>query len=549
MNHRLIALALLALTLVWTSPALGQSDRGAITGVVTDQTGAVVATAKVTATNLNTGEVREVTTSNEGNFTIPELKADPYRVTVEAQGFKSATFEDVRVAVQVTRTLDVTLEVGAISDVVTVTSDQAPVIQANAPVRQTNVTERQVKELPLLVSAETAGRTPLAFIFLDSNVTPAAGEGTNASNFRVSGGQGLGTEILIDGAATRRAQRGTFFSEVAPGPNAFQEFTISTSSFSAEFGSTSGGVVNFTFKSGGNEFHGEAYEIHRNRALNANSFVNNAQGLPRLFDLQHDFGFNIGGPVYLPRFGEGGPTHISLKNRTFFFFNYEGYRFNQTETVNLSVPTERMRVGDFSELLTDPDVLSQFPGGVQIYSPIARFDASGRPIGAAPGTRVAIPGNRIDQFRLPTGESIIDPVGLAILQNIPRPTRPGVFRNFSTSSTRPTTMNNAIFKIDQIINDAQRLSFSYSFRKSSNVQGGFPRFPRPLIAFGVWDQEFKSHFARLQHDWTFTPTLLNHFNAGFTRYDVVNANTTLGFNPFSLGIPGASVIGGAFPSV
>jgi len=549
-SSKFAALPLLALLLLWASPAYGQSDRGNITGTVTDPTGAVVAGAKVTARNLNSGEVRETTTSDEGNYTLPELRADPYSVTVEAPGFKTSTFERVQVAVQVTRSLDVQLEIGAVADVVTITSEQTPVIQTDSPARQTNVTERQVKELPLLVSAESAGRTPLAFIFLDSNVTPAAGEGTNASNFRVSGGQGLGTEILIDGAATRRAQRGTFFSEVAPGPNAFQEFTISTSSFSAEFGSTSGGVVNFTFKSGGNEFHGEAYELHRNRVLNANSFSRNASGFRRDIDTQHDFGFNIGGPVYLPRFGEGGPSLLSLKNRTFFFFNYEGYRFNQSETVNLNVPTERMRLGDFSELLTDPNVLSQFgPGGVQLFSPIAGFDAQGRPISAAPNTRAAIPGNRIDLFRLPTGQSIIDPAGFAILQNFPRPQRPGVFKNYTASTSRPIEMNNVVMKFDQVITESQRLALSYSYRKSSNIQGGFPRFERPLVAFGRWDQNFKSHFIRAQHDWSFTPTLLNHFNAGYTRYDVTNANTTLGFDTFSLGLPRGSFIGGAFPSI
>jgi hypothetical protein len=104
----------------------------------------------------------------------------------------------------------------------------------------------------------------------------AGGSATDTTRFRVSGGQALGTEILIDGASTRRTQNGTFFSEVAPGPNAFQEFTVSTSSFSAEFGNSSGGVINFTQKSGGNDFHGELYDLIRNEKLNANTFSSNA---------------------------------------------------------------------------------------------------------------------------------------------------------------------------------------------------------------------------------------------------------------------------------
>jgi len=216
---KFFALALVSLVMGFASAAYAQSDRGTITGTVKDPSGALVPNAKVTATDLNSGEARETTTSDEGSFTIPELKADPYRLSVEAPGFKTATIENLQVAVQVTRHADVTLEIGAVTDVVTIAQD-ATVLQTDTPVRQTNITERQVKELPLQVSAEFSGRTPLSFIFLDSNVTAGSsnGTGTNATNFRVSGGQGLGTEILIDGAATRRAQNGSFFSEVAPGP-------------------------------------------------------------------------------------------------------------------------------------------------------------------------------------------------------------------------------------------------------------------------------------------------------------------------------------------
>ena len=554
-SHRLFLLLAIVTIFTCVIPASAQTDRGSITGSVTDPNGAVVADAKVTATNLNSGEVRTTTTSGEGTYTLPELKADPWKLSVEAAGFNTATIEKVQVAVQVIRRTDVQLQVGVVTNVVIIGSDAAPAIQADTPVRQTNVTERQVKELPLQVSAESAGRTPLSFVFLDSNVTSTGtiggqdNRGTNAARFRVSGGQSMGTDILVDGASTYRAENGTAFTETAPGPNAFQEFTLTTSTYSAEFGRSSGGIVNFTLKSGGNEFHGEAYELYRGRALNANTFLNNASGIGRPFDLQHDFGFNVGGPVILPRFGEGGPSTINLRNRTFFFFNYEGYRFNQSESVNISVPTLRMRQGDFSELLTDPAVLQQFGHGVQVFSPIAGFDASGNPIPAAPGTRTAIPGNRIDLFQV-GGRSIIDPVGNAILQRLPSPQRAGVFGNYTATSSVPTTMNNAVFKIDQVLTQAQRLSLSYSFRKTDTILGGFPRFERPLYGFGRYDRILKSHIARAQHDWTIGPTLVNHFNAGWNRNDSQRNNPAVGAaDPFALGLPVGSVLGGAFPAV
>jgi len=540
LNKPISFLLLMLLLVCAAAPVLAQSDRGTITGTVTDPNGGLVAGAKITATNLSTGEVREATTSEEGNYTLPELAAAPYRLSVEAAGFKTAAIDDIKVAVQVSRRADFTLEIGAVGDVVTVTAENTPSIQTDTPVRQTNINERQVRELPLQVSAETAGRSPLAFIFLDSNVTAAAGNGTNATNFRISGGQGLGTEILIDGAGTRRAQNGTFFTEVSPSPNAFQEFTVSTSTYSAEFGNSSGGIVNFSLRSGTNDFHGEGYYFHRNEAFSANSFLNNQAGLRRNRDHQNDFGFNIGGPIYLPNFGEGGKVLHSGKNKAFFFFNYEGYRFAQAESVFISVPTLRMRAGDFGELFTDPDVLAQFgPGGVQIFDPTS---------GGA-GQRTAIPQNNIAAYQAATGRTIIDPVGLNILQLIPAPTRPGVFRNYLAQTQRPLNMNQYVGKVDFLLSENQRLNFSYSYRRQSTIQGGNPRFPEPLVASGRWNQFFKSHFVRMQHDYTFGPTLLNHFNAGFTRYEVGNQNTTIGFDNTTLGFRPTSTQRRAFPLI
>ncbi|MDX6693464.1 MAG: hypothetical protein QOF02_1067 [Blastocatellia bacterium] len=536
--NKFFAPVLLSLMLLCACVAYAQSDRGSLTGTVKDPSGALVPNAKVTATNLNSGEVRETNTSDEGSYTLPELKADPYRLSVEAQGFKTSTIDNIQVAVNVTRRADMTLEIGVVSDVVTVAADAA-VLQTDTPVRQTNVTERQVKELPLLVSAESAGRSPLAFIFLDSNVTAASGTGTNASDFRVSGGQGLGTEILIDGAATRRTQKGTFFTEVAPGPNAYQEFTLSTSNYSAEFGNSSGGIVSFALKSGGNDLHGEVYDLFHNDALNANSFLNNAQNLRINRDHQHNFGGNIGGPIYLPRFGEGGPTYLSGKNRAFFFFNFEAYRFSQGENVLVSVPTARMRQGDFGELLTDPTVLALNGGPIRIFDPTM-------PVGA----RNAIPNNDLRGYISPaTGQSIIDPVGFNIAQFFPTPNRAGVFRNYLASTEIPNKMNSPTFKLDFILSDKQRLAFSYSFRNNTRIAGGAPRFPAPYVGDGVWNQFFKSNFFRLQHDYTISAKLLNHFNAGYNRYDVANKNFTEGFDELSLGFPAGSVQNKAFPKI
>ena len=538
--HKLTVLALLALFLTLAETASGQSDRGAIVGTVTDPNGAVVTDAKVTVTNLDSGEVREAKTSGEGAYNVPELKAAPYKISVEATGFKTATIDRVQVGVQVTRRADVKLELGAVGEIVTVASD-APVLQTDSPVQQLNVTERQVRELPLVVSAESGGRSPLAFIFLDSSVTSngATSNGTNATNFRINGSQGLGQDILIDGAGTRRGENGTFFSEVAPGPDAFQEFTINSSNYSAEFGNSSGGVINFTLKSGSNDFHGEGYLFLINEALNANIELNRLTGLPRPRDRQKDFGFAIGGPVILPHFGEGGPIRgYNGRNKTFFFFNYGGYRTTQSEAVDISVPTARMRSGDFGELLTDPYVLRFFGGPVQIFDPRQ-----------LPGQRNAFAGNVV-----PT--AAIDPAGQNFVNLFPLPNETGplgstVFHNYRAASVSTARTDYYVTKITQTLSQKQQVNFSFTYRKLPSTKGGFPRFPKPFVAQGVWDQTFRSYYVRLQHDYTLSPTLLNHINLGWNRTDVQNFNfgrgvgraTALGLPPGSTQDLGQPLIG------
>lgn len=531
----------------------GQSDRGTIRGTVTDPSDAVISGAKVVATSLERADTREVTTNDSGIFVIPELKAGLYQLAVEASGFKRTSVENIKVDVQGIQSLVVKLEIGEISgNVVTVNAD-AVSINTDSPVRQSNVSERQVRELPLLTGGESEGRTPLSFIFLDSNVTSAATDGSNnTSKFRVSGGQASGTEILIDGAATRRTQNGTFFSETAPSPNAFKEFTISTNSYSAEFGNSSGGVISFSLQSGTNEFHGEAYDYLRNEKFNAASIIDNfvcGQTIPRPKDCRNrdnrnNYGFNIGGPIYVPNFGEGnsGGFLRSLKDRAFFFFHYEGYRLRTGLNSLVTVPTLKMRTGDFSELLNtaDPNV-ARINGGqpVLIYDP--RLPSNTRP---------AIPGNRLDLYGgLVNGRPLLDPAGLAILQRFPLPTRPGIYQNYDASGLRPTDTNQYTIKTDFVLTSKQRLSVSFSRRDTVRLAGASVVFPLPFTNQDVFAQVFRSNLGRIQYDYNITPTLLNHLNIGYTFFDVANRNTTDPFNTSSLGLPANATQNAAFPRI
>jgi len=532
---------LLVLFLSFATPIFAQSDNGNIRGTITDPNGAIVPNAKVILTSQETGQTRETTSNDEGTYTFPEVKAGVYRVAVEAPGFQRTTTDDVKVAVQATHSVNIQLQIGASTAQVTIEA-QGETLNADTPVRQTNVTERQVRELPLVVSSESAGRTPLAFIFLDSNVgSTDVGGGTNASRFRVSGGQGSGTEILIDGASALRTQNGTFFTEVAPGPNAYREFTISTSSYSAEFGNSSGGVVNFTLKSGTNQFHGEAYDLLRNEKLNANTISNIVNARPRNRDNQNNYGANIGGPIPFLGFGEGVPFARLYTDRAFFFVNYEGYRTRQSNNAVLTVPTARMRTGDFGELLTDPYVLQFFGGPVRIYDPRCPSN-----------TRLAIPNNRLDlaSSAAPAGcvqRALLDPAGLAAVQRWPTPTRAGVFHNYDASIIAPQDSNQWTIKTDFILTQKQRLTISFARRDNVRLAGPLPVLPLPFTSQDTWMQVFRSNFFRAQHDYTLSANVLNHFNFGWSLLDVSNQNTTFGFNTASLGIPANATQNAAFP--
>jgi hypothetical protein len=343
----------------------------------------------------------------------------------------------------------------------------------------------------------------------------------------------------------RRTQNGTFFSETAPSPNAFQEFTISTNSYSAEFGNSSGGIVNFTLRSGTNEFHGEAYNYLRNNKLNAADIDTNARcGITRREDCRNrdnrnNYGFNIGGPIYVPNFGEGTPGGFlrSLKDRAFFFFHYEGYRLREGQNRTITVPTLRMRAGDFSELLntSDPNV-ARINGGqpVLIYDP--RQPSA---------TRTAFAGNIIPANR-------IDPAGFAILQRYPVPTRAGIFNNYDAIGIRPIDTNQFTIKTDFVLTSKQRLTVSFSRRDTERIAsegGAFPLLPLPFTNQNNFLQSFKSNIARVQHDYTITSRLLNHLNIGYTYFDVANANTTTGFDTSSLGFPRNATQNIAFPRI
>lgn len=518
--------------------ASAQSDRGSIVGTVLDVSGGVIVNATVTATGANTGTVYKTTTTSTGAYRIPDMQVGTYNISVSSAGFKTEQKTGVVVQINTTASQDFTLDAGDVKETVTVLAD-APAIQAATSDVGTVVTTKQILELPLSLSAtgQSFLRSPETFVFLAPGTQ---GPGTNQNGAvssgifqsKLSGGQNFGTEVLLDGVSTTRADSGSAFDQTAPSVESLSEFKVLTSTFSAQYGRTTGGIESFSTKSGGNEYHGSAFDLFRHEKLDANSWNNNAAGQARPKDRQNNFGGSLGGPVRIPKLYNG-------RDKTFFFFSWEQYRNNPGTTSVTTLPTPAELGGDFSALLSGPTgAINPCDGSAVIKGQI--FDPSttktvivaGKPVQC----RTAFPGNKIT--------SGIDPVSQKVLTFLTaRPNLPGTLNglenNFSfLSSTRPrdTTMS---FRIDQNWGIKDKFYFSYSSRDQEDLNGT-PTLP------GVLDPNFFNsnftHYLRFGWDHTFSTRIVNSFTIGLNRLNNLSkAESVNGTDwPAALGISGAT---------
>jgi len=350
----------LVLSLSLAGLAAGQEITGSIVGTVKDQNGAVVKGATVTITNSDMKLVaRTVTTNDDGEFSVPLLPVAYYDVSVEATNFKKHLDERVKVNVNERRTADVTLQAGNISETVTVTSELLQVNTQSAvasnvingdQVRQLSLNNRNWVQLITLSPGVSANIADQIYV---GSTNPNAQ--SNALQIAVNGVRSSSNTYTVDGADT--TDRGANLTvQTYPSVDAISEFTLLRSLYPAESGRSAGGQVNVITKSGGRKFHGDMYEFFRNDWLNANSFLTNrtfplgrdASGRARRVPFRYnDFGGTIGGPLAMPRFGEGGPALI--KGKTFFFFSEELRRVIVYPTFSTTVPTAAQRQGIFSQ--------------------------------------------------------------------------------------------------------------------------------------------------------------------------------------------------------
>ena len=488
--------------LLLTFCALAQSDRGTITGTVVDPAAAVVPGAKIVVRNVDNGAVFETTTTGTGDYTLTSLPAGKYEVSVEANGFKKLTRENIAVEVAQTTRVDLAVQVGASTETITV-STEAPMLRTENAEQSMNVSGEKVNDLPLnFGGGGGAGggiRNWLSFMYLAPGVsgTNANSPGNNVVNGIPSGTYG-NFKVYLEGQDATSINDASWTSTVsAAGVETIGEFSIQTSNFSAEFGQVAGGLFNFTTKSGTNQIHGSAYEYWANEAMDAAHPFSHA--LDR--DRKNDYGFTVGGPVYIPKVYNG-------RNKTFFFFNLERFGNNQLSSGAYgTVPTAAYRNGDFGaaltgKTLTDPNTGYQFPEN-GIYDPLSTFtDANGHVM------RTQFPNNVIPQNRM-------DPVALKMQALIPAPINGQTTLNWLPSISTNTTQQLPSLKIDENLNDATKLSF-YWRQQHTNQIAAPDGLPSPIT--GARPKLVSGNQYIVNADRTVSPTLMVHLGASFYRF-------------------------------
>lgn len=474
----------------------GQSDRGTITGTISDPAGAVVANAPVQIRNIETGAIYKVGSSATGNYTLSQLPAGQYEISVTVPGFKKYVRQGITVEVAQTYRVDVKLEVGSNTESVTVT-EAAPLLKTESGELSHTVSSQTIDSLPVLAIGSGAGaagiRNPYAAIQLIPGTTFI---GDSISGIRVNGAPSDTEALRIEG---QDATNGWYFaqSQTQPSVDAIQELAIQTSNYAAEFGQAGGGLFNITMKSGTNQLHGTAYDYFVNEALNAGvPYTNDGNGhLLRPRQRRNDYGFTLGGPVYIPKVYDG-------HDKAFFFFNFEQYRETTiTNNVSTTVPTLAYRNGDFSQALTG--------------RPLGK-DALGRPVLENtiydPGTDRVVDGLRQrDPFpnnAIPFTD--MDPVALKIQSLIPLPTSSGKINNYRPTYTNPLATTIPSLKGDYQISANSKISAFWSLNRQDNPNNGL--MPPPIRS--SQPRAVNSNTYRINFDQTLTPALLLHFGIG-----------------------------------
>ncbi len=526
MNRRsLSALALMAALLLTYAPAaLAQGTTSRVTGVVQDASGAVVEGATVTLTNEGTNVSLTIQTTSTGTYVFDSVQVGTYTVSVEKQGFKKFVSTSNPINVNQPSTVNVSLEAGDIAESVTV-QGSAELVQTSSSGNFGNIVEeRPLTALPIVGNR---GRNPLNFILFQPGVVDGANTG---GGYHVHGARDRAFNFTLDGIdANDTTAGGSNFTPIRTNPDALTQFQVITSNFTADNGRSSGAQVNLVTKSGTNEFHGNIFEFYQTPRFHANEYVNtintrlvNGQRLPtdKPQFVQHIFGGSIGGPVYLPKFGEGGDRVYNGKNRTFFFTNLQLLRTSQSFFVNRTVYTEQARNGIFRYMVGRANANATVTGAATRV-----IDANGTPF--FPNCSATVTANCVANFNVASNPNIplsADPTTNRLINLVPLPNNYTVGDGLNTAGfswVAPQTERQYdwTMKIDHNFNERNAVYVRYS-RGSQNTicdnantgLGKFPGLPCFVDTFRTPRNLAVNYRA------TLAPTVVNEFVAGFNRF-------------------------------
>jgi len=476
--------------------SFAQSERGNISGLVTDPGGASIAAATVTVVHVSTNATSTATTTGSGDFNVPNLLPGQYRLEVSSAGFKKNVQSNVVLAASGSVRIDIQLQLGQVSETVEVQAS-AQVLQTDSAKTSTQVQNKLVDELPLVVGG--AMRSPFNLV----QVAPEArGEGQRMS---IGGGQAAAWDATLDGhsVGTNRSSDTAEAALNTPSVEALTEFTVDTNGFKAEYGQAAGGVMTFASKSGTNKLHGSAYDFLRNDKLDARGFFARTRSIYR----QNDYGFTAGGPIVIPKIYDG-------RNKSFFFVSFEGFRNRVGANASIfSVPTPEMFTGDFTKWVDPTNRV------IPVYDPATqRPNPSGSGFVRDPFPGNIIPGNR---FSTTAKAILVEAKDLAPNRGGVPGTSAYVRQNYNvTGGTMVTPTDKWSVKGDQMLGSKQRLAFLWNKTTFFNKPGpsGPPGLPGNLWSGQI--QDWSTEAYRITHDFTITSTMVNHasyFQNTFTK--------------------------------
>lgn len=526
LKQLLLCLIVLACTLS------AQEFRATISGHVYDASGAGVPAAKVQVTNVDTNETTTATPDASGSYAIPFLRPGNYKLVATAAGFKQYVRDSISLEVGKVQGIDVHLEVGNVSESVQVTAELA-VLETQTASRGGIVNEQQVAELPLnarnpfMLGAMMSGVT-----FNGAAIWQRPFDNGAIAQWSMNGSRDSSSEYFLDGASNG-GQMGSNNVAYVPTVDSVQEFNVMTNSYNAEFGRTGGGVMNVVLKSGGQAFHAVGYEYMRRTFLDANTFQNNAVAKQKPEHYLDQYGFQVDGPVYLPKFlKKDGPVKL------FYLGGFENYREGTPNPLSVSYPEAEMRQGDFSKLTNAQGA------PITIYNP---FDTSKDPNGDP--IRQPFPGNKIPA-------SMINPIANAVTKYMPMPNRlaPAGQRYSTNNLLLPGYFDadkfyNLVLKFDWNFGDKQRAFMRHASNDRTEDRAGNGIDNKP----GTDGQQ---PFQRINDayvvDWvgTISPTFILNARASYNRFiEKGYGRANDGFDLSSFGLPSSllkQIPGGAY---